>query len=415
MECGTRLLADLGRLLDSDPEIDELGFLLPSQLAQLHDLPADTVEISFAAADTDPNAGEGSKSPCDGAGAGEYCEASWFWLRDHKLGIAVNALRPLYTEAQAVFSALRAEEKQCGRQENGFSKEESLLKVTRALLIVNSDYSTAWNTRKRVLGKSSFSQSGMISELRLSSLVLTYAPKSEEAWAHRRWALNKIFSSTSSQSDGIIDSESKHVDAIVERSPMNYRAWRHRCWLISFMKFPRIELELKSRDSYRCTDNCFFHYRRSMLQHLIWRQHEFYLSWRELASMWKEELKGNAESIKDMSFGNEALWIHRRFLAHGLLTYNELFNEFKVERPRDKEVHGKHVLFILNELELAKEADTGEHSCSYKLWLLFVFRRKHDSKEVENLLLEESSAAAASTPQKESLWKGVKGSCNFLK
>ena len=77
--------------------------------------------------------------------------------------------------------------------------EASVLSNTRELLLINPDFMTAWNTRKRALEELLRQQKDLGSlaqnELAFSVDTIKANPKSYGAWYHRRWfvhALHKL-------------------------------------------------------------------------------------------------------------------------------------------------------------------------------------------------------------------------------
>lgn len=187
---GENPLAELELILESDPLIDEVGFIHPTQLASL------SGEEGVDA--------PGPKNPR-------------FWSRDGKLGISTEVLLPLYKEARrAFFDAVRDFRTRCVSDGDGGGGGVGceVMKHSRALLLVSSDFGTAWNSRKLVASKEeSFSM--YMDELRLSELILSYSPKSDQAWSHRRWVIKRIAGQTSSLPE-IIMKESELVEKIAE-------------------------------------------------------------------------------------------------------------------------------------------------------------------------------------------------------
>ncbi|XP_027158220.1 protein prenyltransferase alpha subunit repeat-containing protein 1 [Coffea eugenioides] len=313
------LLTELERLLDSDPLMDEVGFIHPSQFAELR-----------------KEAGSTSK---DGLMGSAQTEANTFdlvfWSRDHKLGISTTALLPLYKAAKHAFmEAIRQyqtltdlqRERDDSKDDNASTftsssisiLESDVMKHSRALLLLSCDFGTAWNCRKVVVSKLQLLHTYM-DELNLSSLVLSYAPKSERAWNHRRWVIKMIAGKCPNLQE-IIERESEFVEKLAERSKMNYRAWNHRCWLVSYMSGEQVLHELnKSRDwaGLHVADNSCFHYRTRLLLKIL----EGYDDQNSAASsatnfheLWKKELDWVATLIK-CYVGREALWLYRRFLS----------------------------------------------------------------------------------------------------
>ncbi|KAJ4834161.1 hypothetical protein Tsubulata_008146 [Turnera subulata] len=205
------LLIRFQLILDSDPLIDEVGFIHPSQFATLN-------------------------------GGGRGTEEGDFWNEEHKLGISADVVLPLYRAAKGAFFTAFADYKMLGSVSGTgpdySAVEEEVMKHSRAVLLLSCDFLTAWNSRKLILSKKQCT-SVFIDELHLSALVLSYSPKSEQAWCHRRWVIKTIAGRCSTVQE-IVDKESALVEKIAERSKMNYRAWNHRCWLVSYMTWEQV-------------------------------------------------------------------------------------------------------------------------------------------------------------------------------
>ncbi|CAI0427955.1 unnamed protein product [Linum tenue] len=183
-------------ILDSDPLINEVGFIHPSQFATLEKDSSDALD-----------GGDGS-----------------FWIRDHKLGISSEVVLRLYKAAREQFMNAIAEYKKLG--DLSLPSAEALgivvMKCSKTLLLLNSDFGTAWNSRKLIL--SNKKQASMFTEEhRLSALVLSYSTKSEQAWSHRRWVIKNMARNLTTLQE-ILREESDLVEKIAERSKMNYRA-----------------------------------------------------------------------------------------------------------------------------------------------------------------------------------------------
>ncbi|ESR55895.1 protein prenylyltransferase superfamily protein [Citrus sinensis] len=300
------LLAQLERILDLDPLIDEVGFIHPSQFATLKEEIGD----SLSSEDRDH-------------------ESTSFWIRDHKLGISTQILIPVYKAAKHAFISALRQYKTPGNF-SGKSQDDTLaIEVmihSKALLLLSCDFATAWNSRKLIVSNKRLLPI-LMDELHLSALVLSYSPKSEQAWSHRRWVINMI-SRNCSTLQWIIERESELVEKIAERSKMNYRAWNHRCWLVSFMTREQVLDELKKSRNWsglHVADNSCFHYRRRLmlrnLEGFCYTQDNnssgYFV---ETYQIWKEELDWN-ESLIKRYIGREALWLHRRFLSMYLIKH----------------------------------------------------------------------------------------------
>ncbi|XP_065851720.1 uncharacterized protein [Euphorbia lathyris] len=267
---GFELLEQLEHILESDTLIDEVGFVHPSQFASLN---KEAKSSKFQSKDGILSSGIHEVSVSDN-------EDTIFWNKDHKLGISTHVLLPLYKASRDAFMDVIREYKRlehfCSISENEihsceFSPLESeVMKHSKALLLLSCDFGTAWNSRKLVLSKKQH-MSMFISELLLSSLVLSYSPKSEQAWCHRRWVIKTLAGKCSTMQQ-IVGRESELVETIAERSKMNYRAWNHRCWLVSFMTVEQVLLELKKSKSWaklHIADNSCFHYLTRLMLRIL--------------------------------------------------------------------------------------------------------------------------------------------------
>ncbi|KAF7643749.1 hypothetical protein LDENG_00234270, partial [Lucifuga dentata] len=172
-----------------------------------------------------------------------------------------------------------------------------LVDITSTLLLLNPDFTTAWNVRKELL------QCGVLhpeKDLYLGKLALTKFPKSPETWIHRRWVLQQIlhpFSvlghSTKHQqgeperaeaerSQPLTDrlartlhQEMKVCSDAASRYPSNYNAWSHRIWVLQHMAKGNTKVfhdELSSMRlwvSMHVSDHSGFHYRQFLLKELM--------------------------------------------------------------------------------------------------------------------------------------------------
>lgn len=190
------LLNQFEHLLESDPLIDEVGFIHPSQFTLLD---------------------KESGSVADGS-------STSFWNQDHKLGISTDILIQLCKDAKHAFLSAFKEYK-CLETASTSTKdisssgisscslESRVMKHSQALLLLSSDFGTAWNARKLILSKQDQPLEAFTEELRLSRLLLSNSPKSEPTWSHRRWII-KMLSRSFSASQEIITKESELVESI---------------------------------------------------------------------------------------------------------------------------------------------------------------------------------------------------------
>ncbi|CAN6714748.1 unnamed protein product [Malus baccata var. baccata] len=144
------LLNQFERILESDPQIDDVGFLHPSQFSKLN-----------------KEAGHSSPSSDDSTVLRSADGNSVFWNRDHKLGISTQVLFPLYEAAKHAFMAASRQYKALNSKSDVSGDEKSLfvslsldnsfesdvMKHSRALLLLSSDFGTAWHSRKLVVSQ----------------------------------------------------------------------------------------------------------------------------------------------------------------------------------------------------------------------------------------------------------------------
>ena len=100
---------------------DEVGFVHPTQFATLTE---------------------------DSTGDAAISDGTTFWCRDHKLGVSTQAVLPLYNEARRAFIAAMEEYKRLGDGDDGLESE--VMKHSKALLLLSSDFGTAWNSRSLI-------------------------------------------------------------------------------------------------------------------------------------------------------------------------------------------------------------------------------------------------------------------------
>ncbi|KAF3696253.1 Protein prenyltransferase alpha subunit repeat-containing protein 1 [Channa argus] len=176
------------------------------------------------------------------------------------------------------------------RQRKHWLDREALMDITCTLLLLNPDFTTAWNVRKELL------QSGVLhpeKDLYLGKLALSKFPKSPETWIHRRM-LDKSTKQQQQQqhygeteqagaersqqlSDQLartLHQEMKVCSDAACRYPSNYNAWSHRIWVLQHMAKGNIKVfhdELSSMRlwvSMHVSDHSGFHYRQFLLKEL---------------------------------------------------------------------------------------------------------------------------------------------------
>ncbi|XP_076021247.1 protein prenyltransferase alpha subunit repeat-containing protein 1 [Genypterus blacodes] len=183
------------------------------------------------------------------------------------------------------------------RQRKHWLDREALVDITCTLLLLNPDFTTAWNVRKELL------QCGVLhpeKDLYLGKLALSKFPKSPETWIHRRWVLQQILRQFSVLDHSMKHQQGEQEQVEAERSqqltdclartvhqelkvcsdaagryPSNYNAWSHRIWVLQHMAKGNTKVfhdELSSTRlwiSMHISDHSGFHYRQFLLNELI--------------------------------------------------------------------------------------------------------------------------------------------------
>ncbi|XP_048847959.1 protein prenyltransferase alpha subunit repeat-containing protein 1 [Brienomyrus brachyistius] len=181
------------------------------------------------------------------------------------------------------------------RQRKQWLEREALIDITCTLLLLNPDFTTAWNVRKEL------AQCGVLNperDLYLGKLVLTKFPKSPETWIHRRWVLQQVLRqcrphATEQKEPGevelggaqgsppderlqrVLRQEMKVCAEAASRYPSNYNAWSHRIWVLQNLAMGNLKIlhdELSSMKlwvSTHVSDHSGFHYRQFLLKALV--------------------------------------------------------------------------------------------------------------------------------------------------
>uniref|UniRef100_A0ABM5FSC9 Protein prenyltransferase alpha subunit repeat-containing protein 1 isoform X4 n=1 Tax=Pogona vitticeps TaxID=103695 RepID=A0ABM5FSC9_9SAUR len=175
------------------------------------------------------------------------------------------------------------------RQRKQWLNKEELIDITCTLLLLNPDFTTAWNVRKELILSGTLNP---VKDLHLGKLALTKFPKSPETWIHRRWVLQQFIQEKSLPTvvtKGNLETASpertqqlvkEEMDVCCEaagRYPSNYNAWSHRIWVLqNLAKLNNKVLldELSSTKhwvSMHVSDHSGFHYRQFLLKSLMGR------------------------------------------------------------------------------------------------------------------------------------------------
>ncbi|NXO66529.1 PTAR1 protein, partial [Phainopepla nitens] len=175
------------------------------------------------------------------------------------------------------------------RQRKQWLNKDELIDITCTLLLLNPDFTTAWNVRKELILSGTLNP---LKDLHLGKLALTKFPKSPETWIHRRWVLQQLIQENSLPSlatkgnlgaapvermHRLVQEEMSVCSEAAGRYPSNYNAWSHRIWVLQHLAKLTVKVlldELSSTKywvSMHVSDHSGFHYRQFLLNSLIRR------------------------------------------------------------------------------------------------------------------------------------------------
>ncbi|XP_030049712.1 protein prenyltransferase alpha subunit repeat-containing protein 1 [Microcaecilia unicolor] len=240
------------------------------------------------------------------------------------------------------------------RQRKQWLNRDELIDITCTLLLLNPDFTTAWNARKELIQAGTLNP---VKDLHLGKLTLTKFPKSPETWIHRRWVLQRLAQEHSVPtvpnkscsgpipSQGllnIVQEELQVCSDAADRYPSNYNAWSHRIWVLQHLGKLDVKILLDELSSTKhwvamhISDHSGFHYRQFLLKSLIDRAAAGNsvpqealpaiektcslpktegtcdeLSRVDIPLLLEEEMELGADLIESYP-GHETLWCHRR-------------------------------------------------------------------------------------------------------
>ncbi|XP_068279823.1 protein prenyltransferase alpha subunit repeat-containing protein 1 [Nyctibius grandis] len=175
------------------------------------------------------------------------------------------------------------------RERKQWLNKDELIDITCTLLLLNPDFTTAWNVRKELILSGTLNP---LKDLHLGKLALTKFPKSPETWIHRRWVLQQLIQENSLPSlvtkgnlgaapveriHRLVQEEMNVCSEAAGRYPSNYNAWSHRIWVLQHLGKLTVKVlldELSSTKywvSMHVSDHSGFHYRQFLLKSLIGR------------------------------------------------------------------------------------------------------------------------------------------------
>ncbi|KAM8793167.1 protein prenyltransferase alpha subunit repeat-containing protein 1 [Eudromia elegans] len=175
------------------------------------------------------------------------------------------------------------------RQRKQWLNKDELIDITCTLLLLNPDFTTAWNVRKELILSGTLNP---FKDLHLGKLALTKFPKSPETWIHRRWVLQQLIQENSlptlltkgnlgptpvERVHQLVQEEMDVCSEAAERYPSNYNAWSHRIWVLQHLGKLTVKVLLDELSSTKCwvsthvSDHSGFHYRQFLLKSLMGR------------------------------------------------------------------------------------------------------------------------------------------------
>ncbi|KAH8275711.1 hypothetical protein KR044_012456, partial [Drosophila immigrans] len=179
---------------------------------------------------------------------------------EHNLGLESWCARHVYDHAhRTLISHRRQTTQQQLRTLQQQQQSDALAKYLNVALLINPDVTTFWHIRRQLVQKNRLS---INKELQFSALVLSMKPKSNEAFAYRRWLY-------SFQSADAIDwpHEISICERAADRCGSNYHAWSHRQWVLQNAPC-LLQSELMRTEKFirkHISDYSSYHYRQVLL------------------------------------------------------------------------------------------------------------------------------------------------------
>ncbi|CAG8487218.1 2007_t:CDS:2 [Acaulospora morrowiae] len=267
-----------------------------------------------------------------------------FLLIGTNLGIPLETVREIFKFAYGIFMKIRQNHVQ-NSSEITSSIEETirlLKQSTRCLMLLNPDFHSAANTRKKLIADNFLDP---IEELKLLDLILTFPKhtKNSTVWYHRKWVISKVISLDHSGHLTRWKNEILIARRVAELYPKNYYAWTYRHWIITQLsigakQFLDEELEdMKTWIETNVSDHSGFHHRQRCLVKMSQLYNENVIDFcgisrRDLLGMIVEKRMETARIDESLAFlwfeeiqltkglilrypGHETLWYHLRFLS----------------------------------------------------------------------------------------------------
>ncbi|CCI47252.1 unnamed protein product [Albugo candida] len=246
-----------------------------------------------------------------------------FQLHSHKLAIALRVAPQLFREGRDEFHSLNS-------NLNVPQVPDAILarlsNATRAIVLISPDFYSAWNTRRKLVGRSYLT---LNEELKFCTLVLLFHPKSIDTWAYRRWL---SACRPTEEHFAYLKEEIELCEIIAERYPRNYHAWSYRHW---------IWLQITGMNKHKSAQQTLIKEEMEMMNmwcksHLMdgsgWNHRALLVSSALKIEWVANVMKKSAEMILSAEYEyisqllsaypkHEALWYHRRFVIQQYLAF----------------------------------------------------------------------------------------------
>ncbi|ORX43818.1 protein prenylyltransferase [Piromyces finnis] len=246
---------------------------------------------------------------------------------------------------------------------------------TQCILLINGEYITAWNERKKLI------KLGYIKpeyDLSLTKLCLTKHPKSSHLWYHRQWILKNYPPLINYNNEFII------IDNAVNRYSTNYFSWNHRIFLLDYMDKENLIEELKAFQNkiYKhISDHAGWNYLLIILKKLvIYPSSNKNTYKKEIQQLLSEHIEFVKKQLMDFP-GHETIWYYQRLLSGFIYQNKEILYEHcekEIQSFYDKEIEFLNKTY-LNENNSNAMIIEEKLALQYKLWL-FIHHHKNTAK-----------------------------------
>ncbi|NXI36321.1 PTAR1 protein, partial [Galbula dea] len=273
------------------------------------------------------------------------------------------------------------------RQRKQWLNKDELVDITCTLLLLNPDFTTAWNVRKELILSGTLNP---LKDLHLGKLALTKFPKSPETWIHRRWVLQQLIQENSLPSlltkgnlgaapveriHRLVQEEMNVCSEAAGRYPSNYNAWSHRIWVLQHLGKLTVKVLLDELSSTKywvsthVSDHSGFHYRQFLLKSLIGRTvtDNNVLVQKEVVNEQKEENAG-----AEATFAEEQSVDLSRCLEEELELCTELINAYPGHETlwchSDENLNNSHYSPATSHMAQAMDVDGLNESSSKQVY-----------------------------------------------